>query len=298
MRKLNNNLSIKVSELSKVYQKKGKNIVALDGVNMELRKGAITCLLGENGAGKSTLIKCILDLVIPTSGKVIFSDNQTLSNIGCILEGERNVYFYLTVYDNLYYFGKLNNIKRKELIQSIDNVLEMLDLMDKKWAYVGELSRGMQQKVALGILLIRDPQILLLDEPTLGLDVESTNILLEYLVKLAKEGKTILLTTHQMEIVEMIGEEIILFKNGKVVKHDTKENILKQYNPESIVVISTNKEVITGDSNFIKVNRDTYEIPMERFNDFYKILTSQGIEIVAMNKKDKNIREIFLEVMK
>ena len=298
MKKTENNLAIKISNLSKIYIKKNKKVVALNNVDIELKKGTITCLLGENGAGKSTLIKCILDLVIPTSGNVVFSENNSLSNIGCILEGERNIYYYLTVYDNLYYFGKLNNIKRKVLIERIDDVLDMLDLMDKKHTYVGELSRGMQQKVALSILLIRDPQILLLDEPTLGLDVESTNILLAYLVKLAKEGKTILLTTHQMEIVEMIGEEIILFKSGKVLKHDTKENILKQYNLKTVVVIQTDKNVYFDNAEFIKADEYTYEVPIEQFEAFYQGLKASDVQILSMNKKDKNIREIFLEVMK
>ena len=188
-------ISVEISNVSKVYKTKHESIQAVNNVSFSLREGTITSLLGPNGSGKTTLIKMICGLIIPDQGEIQIKGTsvtkqtkKACATVGCILEGERNIYYYLTVYDNLYYFGTLNFIPKKDLKLRIDSVLQLLELKDKKYELASNLSRGMQQKLALGITLIKDAEILLLDEPTLGLDVTSTNHLLDTLKKLAREN--------------------------------------------------------------------------------------------------------------
>lgn len=285
--------ALEVHNLSKVFKNKNYVLNAVDNVSINIQKGKITCLLGENDAGKSTLIKCLVDLIIPDNGTIhYYIGDNSLSQIGCILEGERNVYYYLTVYDNLFYFGKLNKLKRKQLIHRIDEVLEALDLLHKKFTYVAELSRGMQQKVALAIVMIRDPELLILDEPTLGLDVLSTHHLMEYLLKLTNEGKTIILTTHQMDVAEQLADQIILYKDGRILKDVSKQELFASFQNECNVHIVTDKKV-TG-----YISDDMiYRIEMNELSKFIQKATEQNIQIKEITTEKQDLKSIFVHLM-
>lgn len=286
-------LALEVQNLSKVFKNKNDVVNAVDNVSFSIQKGKITCLLGENGAGKSTLIKCLVDLIIPDRGTIhYYIGNNPLSQIGCILEGERNVYYYLTVYDNLFYFGKLNKLRRNQLNHRIDEVLEVLDLSHKKFTYVAELSRGMQQKVALAIVMIRDPELLILDEPTLGLDVQSTNSLMEYLLKLTNAGKTIILTTHQMDVAEQLADQIILYKDGRIIKDISKQELFASFQNESYVNIVTDKKV-TG-----YISEDMiYRIDMNILSKFIQKANEQNIQIKEITTERQDLKSIFVQVI-
>ncbi|EKU47424.1 ABC transporter ATP-binding protein [Staphylococcus massiliensis] len=284
---------IQIHQLTKHY---GQTLV-FENLDLEIKRNQITCLLGENGAGKSTLMKCIVNLVIPDNGSIRIDTD--IKNIGCILEGERNIYYYLTVYDNLFYFGKLNRIKKHILEHRIKIVLNQLNLNDKKDSYVSQLSRGMQQKVALAILLIKEPEVLILDEPTLGLDVQSTDELLSYLVTLVASGKTIILTTHQMEIVEQIGDNILILREGKICFSDTKHALLKQYNNQNYVEIETTVPI----SNyvlpyFIFVDDYHFRVCMDDLPNALHYLEKNTIRTKDIYKVEKSLRDIFKEVMR
>lgn len=305
-------ISVEISNVSKVYKSRHESIQAVNDVSFSLREGTITSLLGPNGSGKTTLIKMICGLIIPDQGEIQIKGmsvtkqtKKACAAVGCILEGERNIYYYLTVYDNLYYFGTLNYIPKKELKVRIDSVLQLLDLEDKKYELASNLSRGMQQKLALGITLIKDAEILLLDEPTLGLDVTSTNHLLDTLKKLASEGKTILLTTHQLDLSQRISDDIILFNKGQIFQHTSKESLLKEANAgatwvELSINVTDVKEINAIFSNvpYEHVDENEWAIPVEHLPVVLKQLDIHGLELLDLKKIEKNLEDVFLEWVK
>ncbi len=227
---------IKVTLATKVFGRKNR-VTALDQVSLELKPGTIVGLLGPNGAGKTTLVRLISGLLLPDEGQVQVDGFDTLrkrrevaARIGCLLEGNRNVYQYLTVWDNLLYFGLLNRLTYGTIKRRAAQLLDLLDLSHKRRDYVFALSRGMQQKLALALALIKDPPYLLLDEPTLGLDVETSLRLRSYLGRLRDQGKGILLTTHQLDVAERLSDDIVFIKRGRIAHRGTKASILRDLN--------------------------------------------------------------------
>jgi ABC-2 type transport system ATP-binding protein len=190
---------LQITDLGKRYGKKNDFVQALSNVNFNVDEGEIVCVLGHNGAGKTTLIKIIAGLLLPDSGMVCLDGvnmakkpDTARKRIGIVLEGNRNIYNYLTARDNIRYFGMLNGINKKDISELLDKYLAVFDLSDFADQPANNLSRGMQQKVAIMVALVKNPDILLLDEPTLGLDIVSAETVTDILHKLAREtGKTI-----------------------------------------------------------------------------------------------------------
>lgn len=171
---------LEVCNLQKTYQQRGKRIEALRGVSFNINAGEVLAFLGPNGAGKTTSIKMIAGLIQPDSGSVRIAgcdpqrNPQALRSLGAVLEGSRNLYWRLTPQENLEYFGVLRGSSPKATHQQAMRLLERFGLMHKRRTPVKALSRGMQQKLAIAVALVHKPQLLLLDEPTLGLDVEAS----------------------------------------------------------------------------------------------------------------------------
>ena len=205
-------------------------VVAVDRVDLTLEKGEILGFLGPNGAGKTTTIKMMLGLVSPTSGKVEFkngvTDRRGKFRIGAVLEGSRNIYYRLTVFENLIYFAVLRGMPPGEAKARIGELLDFFDLSRKRNAAAQTLSRGMQQKLAFAMALVHDPDILLLDEPTLGLDVATARAIQSKLTELAHRlGKAILLTTHQMDLAQAVSDRVMIIDQGRIIAEDTVENL-------------------------------------------------------------------------
>ena len=181
-----------------------------------------------------------MTLLRPTEGSVFLNGYnvkeqrpQALSQIGAVLEGTRNIYWQLTPLQNLTYFGRLKGVRSKALAEHSNYLLEALDLVDKKNQPVGALSRGTQQKVAVACALITNPPIVLLDEPTLGLDVKASRALKQWITDLAqKHQKTIVLTTHQLDIAEQLCERIVIMNKGKLIADQPTQDLLKVFHEE------------------------------------------------------------------
>ncbi len=201
------------------------------GLDLEVPRGCIFSLLGPNGAGKTTTIKMIAGLILPTKGRVIFyeesgSPMRGRPRLGAVLEGTRNLYWRLSPIENLLYFGELKGLTRRQIYAEARDLLEMFDLTSKAKASTMTLSRGMQQKVAVAVALLGKPDIMLLDEPTLGLDVESSRLIQKRLRELVeKEGRTIVLTTHQMELAARISDRVGIISAGKLIAEDSLANL-------------------------------------------------------------------------
>lgn len=225
---------ISAHKLRKEFRNRGKPIVAVDGIDFTLHRGEILGFLGPNGAGKTTTIKMLCGLVKPTSGSLLIGGldltanrRKAMQNLGVMLEGSRNTYWRLSVDENLEYFAYSRGRALSNFQQRRDHLLASLGLVEKRNELVQKLSRGMQQKVALGCALIADPEILLLDEPTLSLDLESSLAIQQEIKRLAdQEGKAILLTTHQMEIAQTLSTRVAVMNGGRIVALDKVANLL------------------------------------------------------------------------
>src|SRR5918996_3122451 len=189
--------AIELRALTKRYGE----VFAVEDVSLRIPPGQLFGLLGPNGAGKTTTIKMIAGLVTPTAGTARLGGydigtqrSQAVQQIGAVLEGSRNVYWSLSAWENLLYFGRLKGLRAAEIRPRAERLLRDLDLWPRRHEQVGSYSRGMQQKVAVAAALVTDPPILLLDEPTIGLDVESARTVREWVLRLAPdEDKTIVL---------------------------------------------------------------------------------------------------------
>jgi ABC-2 type transport system ATP-binding protein len=216
----------------KVIEK--KEFIAVEGVSFDIYKGEIFGLLGPNGAGKTTTIKMITGLLRPSSGRVLVNgidvernSSKALGQIGTVLAGDRSIYWKLTARENLEYFAALYGFSKKEGRKRTEKILEKLDIIDKADETVEKFSTGMKQKVALGKALIPNAPVVLLDEPTLGLDPQSALNLREIITSLKDEGKTILLTTHYMEEADFLCDRIAIVDGGKIIALDTPDNLKK-----------------------------------------------------------------------
>lgn len=233
--------SVEVKDLKKYFISKKRKLFrviekkefkAVDGVSFEIKKGEIFGLLGPNGAGKTTTIKMITGLLRPTSGKVLVNgvdvdENpmKALGNIGTVLAGDRSIYWKLTGRENLEYFAALYGCNRKEAKKRAEKILTRLGIIEKADELVEKYSTGMKQKVALGKALIPEAPVVLLDEPTLGLDPQSALNLREIILDIKKEGRSVLLTTHYMEEADFLCDRIAIVDGGKIVAMDTPENL-------------------------------------------------------------------------
>lgn len=221
-----------------------KEFKAVDGISFDIYEGEIFGLLGPNGAGKTTTIKMITGLLRPTAGNINVMGKDVdkhpmdaLGNIGTVLAGDRSIYWKLTARENLEYFAALYGCSRKEAAKRTDKILERLELKEKADVLVEKYSTGMKQKVALGKALIPDAPVVLLDEPTLGLDPQSALNLREIILDIKKEGRTVLLTTHYMEEADFLCDRIAIVDGGKIIALDTPENLKASMNETKLIKI-------------------------------------------------------------
>jgi ABC-2 type transport system ATP-binding protein len=225
-----------------------KEFKAVDGVSFDIYKGEIFGLLGPNGAGKTTTIKMITGLLRPTSGSICVMEKdvdknpmQALKNIGTVLAGDRSIYWKLTARENLEYFAALYGCNKKEAKKRAEHIINRLGLTEKADELVEKFSTGMKQKVALGKALIPNAPVVLLDEPTLGLDPQSALNLREIIVDIKSEGRTVLLTTHYMEEADFLCDRIAIIDGGKIIALDTPENLKRSINEVKSIKIELTK---------------------------------------------------------
>ncbi|MBI2124946.1 ABC transporter ATP-binding protein [Candidatus Woesearchaeota archaeon] len=223
--------AISIKDLVKTYP----NTEALKGVSLEIKKGEFFALLGPNGAGKTTMIQIMTGLCNKTSGEVslfnkdVYQDYQEARALIGLVPQEFNFDIFEKVYNILYYNAGYFWIPAKERPARIEKILKDLGLWEKKDAQAMQLSGGMKRKLMIARALVHNPKILILDEPTAGVDVETRQTMWTYLKKLNKEGTTILLTTHYLEEAEKLCDRIAIINKGKIIKVDTKDNLLKEH---------------------------------------------------------------------
>lgn len=238
--------TIEVRSLVKMFRKKRDEVRAVNGVDLVIREGELFGLLGPNGAGKTTLIKCISTLLIPDQGTATIGGFDILKQpldvrrqIGVLTGGERSLYWKLTPVENLNYFAALYGVSRRQTKQRIGYLLELMDLVDKRNERVEKLSSGMKQKLSIARTLVHDPPILLIDEPTLGLDPTFSRFIRTFIKDElhGKGNKTILLTTHYMDEADMLCDRIAFMNRGVIEAVDTPLALKRRISSDRVVEV-------------------------------------------------------------
>ena len=226
---------LEAHHLQKTYRQGSKEVRAVVDVSLTLAAGEILAFLGPNGAGKTTTIKIIAGLIRPDAGSVRIlgrdphAEPGALAQVGAVLEGNRNLYWRLTPLQNLEYFGVLRGLSPKAARQRGLELLETLGLGEKGEVAVQTLSRGMQQKVAIAVALLHQPALLLLDEPTLGLDVEAAQAVKSLIRQIAASGRAILLTTHQLDVAEALSDQVAVIERGTILVQAPTQELIRQF---------------------------------------------------------------------
>ena len=258
----------------------------LKNLNLSIKEGEIVCLLGNNGAGKTTLINCILRMIQADAGSILlegrdiftYKNEEFFSKVNALLESSVNVYDYLTGWQNIEYFSGL--LKLDSGNEKIKTYISLFELEEAIHEAVGTYSRGMRQKLALLIALMSSPKLLLLDEPTLGLDIQSKLSVIQILNTIIKTEKiAVLLTSHQMDVVQKLQSRILILKDGVVHEFDKTD-----YEDKDLYMVS-----------FIKDNVPECDTVRGSFQDIYQSYYGK-YEILEIRKKERDLEEILLEV--
>jgi ABC-2 type transport system ATP-binding protein len=220
---------------STFFQRKNRTVTAVDHLNLEIRRGELFGLLGRNGAGKTTLVKILCTLLPPDEGSasvngfdVVKQQMQVKRSIGTIFSvGERGFFWRLTGYSNLEFYAAINNVPRRGRRERIMEVLGLVGMKDNAFEVFQKYSGGMKRKLALARALLPDPPILLLDEPTTGLDVVSSRSIREFIRNhlSRKAGKTVLYTTHYIEEAAQICDRVAIMHKGRLIALDTPDSL-------------------------------------------------------------------------
>ena len=304
---MNNKIVLSVKNLNKIYN---KNIQALKNLNLEVNEGEIFGLLGPNGAGKSTFINILSGITTKTSGDVnVWGFNldknprQVRASLG-IVPQEINVDPFFTPKNLLELQAGLYGVKKKDRIT--DTILELVSLKDKANSYTRNLSGGMQRRLLIAKALVHKPPIVILDEPTAGVDVELRKKLLENVKSLQSIGVTIILTTHYLSEAEEMCDRIAIINKGRLIALDTTENMLNKIQSK-IVKFKINKKVSNlGDiSNLIKIVSNnskeliiSYEKNKKNIQNIIDSLKAQNIDILDVQSTDPDLEDVFIKLIK
>ncbi len=241
---------IEINEVTKRFKDKKTSITALKHVEFTVEKGQVVGLLGENGAGKTTLLRTIATLLTPTDGNVKVAGYDTQKNpeevkkrIGVLFGGETGLYDRLTARENLEFFAALYGLSKHETKVRIDELARMFGMRDYLNRKVGGFSKGMRQKVAIARTLIHNPEIILFDEPTTGLDITSSNVFRQLVHQLKRDGKTIIFSSHIMEEVSMLCDSVAMMHKGELVYHGDLDELYKSEGSQDLNYIFMSKLV-------------------------------------------------------
>ena len=259
-------IAIEAKSLQKVFttrkgfwRQKRKNTIAVEDVSFQVEKGELFGVLGPNGAGKTTTVKMLTTILLPTKGSgtilgydLVRNTAEIRKHIGFTFGGSRGLYIRLTARENLRYFAELYALEPDYTKKRIFELLGLVGLADRADDRVETYSSGMQQRLHLARALLHDPDIIFLDEPTVGIDPVGARELRQTIKSLQQKGKTILLTTHYMAEAEELCDRIAIVNHGKVVAMDTPAALRKRISPESVIEITVNLENVPLIESLIK----------------------------------------------
>lgn len=295
-----------IKNLKKIYS---NGTEALSGIDLQINTGDFFALLGANGAGKTTTIGILTDLVNKTSGAVtVFGKNidtnidEIKRTVGVVPQ-EFNFNIFEKVMDIVVTQAGFFGVPREEAIKRANKILKQLGLWEKKDTVSKALSGGMKRRLMIARALMHNPKLLILDEPTAGVDVELRHSMWEYLKKINQEGTTILLTTHYLEEVEQMCNRMAMIKNGKIVKEGSVKNILRSMeNKQFILTVSESKKMHSFKKYHTKIiDENTIEIKIggkETLTHALSELEKSGIITTDIRPTTNRIEQFFLDILK
>ncbi|AUB61188.1 ATP-binding protein [Methanobacterium subterraneum] len=290
-----------------------KKIRAVNGVEFKVKKGEIFGFLGPNGAGKTTTIRMLTGIIKPDSGKAVIlgydiqkEPLKAKEHLGVVPETS-NAYVDLSSRQNISLIADLYGVPKNEAENRADELLKEFGLYDRRDDKVKGFSKGMKQRLILAMALINDPQLLFLDEPTSGLDVQSSILIRQMLLKLHEKGKTILLTTHNLEEANKLCERIAIINKGKIAAIDTPENLKKMIKKLNTIEVTFDGPVnIQELSQLLEIQDiskkgEKYSLNTDNINNLILALTeytkSKNIKINSLNTLDPSLEEVFIELI-
>ena len=319
-------LPIEVKDLRKefltgqVFSDK-RRTVAVDGLSFEVAPGEVFSLLGPNGAGKTTTVKMLCTIVSPTSGEariagysVADRPREVRSRIGVMLAGERTTYWKLTGKENLEYFAALYHLGSREAKERIRSVLEVVSLTDVANVPVENYSTGMRIRLSFAKSLINDAPVLLLDEPTMSLDPQSARLVRAAIHDLRDKGKSILLTTHNLDEADQLSDRVGIMDHGKIVAEGTPSRLKRAYGDTAMIRIrlkdrsegasqllskvagvesvSVSKDQDTGESVLSVLSKDDTEL----VSRLLKALADEGIKVAGLSLVEPSLEDVFIRL--
>ncbi len=314
-KKKKNDHILKIRNLVKIYSTRGEKITAIDNINFDVKRGEIFSLLGPNGAGKTTLVRIITTLESPTKGSVeldgydIKKDPGEVRKLVGIVPQKKSLYEKLTAKETLEMMGALYGVPEEITKERIEDLLDLVNLEDRKDSLVKGFSGGMKQRLSLASGLIHHPKLLILDEPTTGLDPQTRRRLWNLIEDLNEEGVTIFINTHIMEEADTLSDRIGIMHKGKLMEIDTAKNLKRLIGGGDIikVLIPTNSEKksteilrnhklvqkiekLEGGLKIATANRSKalYEIP--------QLLSKKKIDVRGVEVLEPTLEDVFIHV--
>tara|TARA_B100000965_G_scaffold269906_1_gene228340 strand:- start:17 stop:940 length:924 start_codon:yes stop_codon:yes gene_type:complete len=302
------NFSIEANKVNKTFLKRNNSVEALIDFDIKIPKGSIYGLLGPNGAGKSTFINILGGLVKKNSGiiKICNIDidknaKESRKKIG-IVPQELNIDPFFTPIELLELQAGLYGVRKRD--RKSEEILSNLGLLDQRNAYARTLSGGMRRRLLVAKALVHSPEIIILDEPTAGVDVNLRNNLWEYIRELNKLGTTICLTTHYLEEAENLCDEITIINNGKIIKSDSKINLLNLIGTKTASFILDKEYNIPNSLNKFnaKINENkltlNYDKQDTKLNEIINLLNKENIFFTEINTYENDLEDVFLNLIK
>lgn len=305
---------VEVKNLTKIYEKRKNKVKAVDNISFNIPEGKIVGLLGPNGSGKTTTISCLLSLLNYQQGEIkIFGEKMTPSNlkvkkdIGVVFQ-DVAVFNELTVYENIDYFISLYLKDKEEIRKKIASTLKLVELEKFKDFKPKELSGGLLRRLNIACGIAHEPKLIILDEPTVAVDPQSRNNILEGILKLKEKGATIIYTSHYMEEVELICDYVIILDKGKIIAEGTVEELKNSskteekvkltsdfLTPEIIREIKKLKHVLNLDykGNTLEIY---YESGKDNIVDLVNFLRKRNIEYKNIYSEKPTLNDVFLEL--
>ncbi len=307
--------AIEIRKLSKTYRQAGNaQAAAVDNLNLIVEPGEVLGFLGPNGAGKTTTIKMICGLITPTTGSIRVNNHDVarersavMRQIGAVLEGTRNVYWRLSAWQNLMYFGRLKGCTGPTLKTRGERLLRELDVWERRHDPLRQFSRGMQQKVAIACALIADPPIVLLDEPTLGLDVQAARTVQHWVTKLAcEQGKTIILTSHQLDMVQTVCDRVAVMRKGRLLADKPMAELLSLFQAEQYQIKVAGH--LNGHSSARLAGLTPASVEdgtvlagtLDDQDSLYRVLAhirDLGLPLVSVNRIEPDLEDVFVQLI-